>query len=62
LRCLPRAIAARLRWAFALDTLIPVLPALLHAYGLLASIRVRRLRWAGIDYLLAGKRVERVER
>jgi hypothetical protein len=62
LRCLPRAIAARLRWAFALDTLIPALPALLHAYGLLASIRVRRLRWAGIDYLLAGKRVERVER
>jgi cellulose synthase/poly-beta-1,6-N-acetylglucosamine synthase-like glycosyltransferase len=62
LRGLPKAIAARLRWAVALDTLLPVLPALLHAYGLLASIRVRHLRWAGIGYALAGGRVEKVER
>jgi cellulose synthase/poly-beta-1,6-N-acetylglucosamine synthase-like glycosyltransferase len=62
LRCLPKAIAARLRWPLALDALLPVLPALLHAYGLVASLRVRRLRWAGITYALTGNRVEHVER
>jgi cellulose synthase/poly-beta-1,6-N-acetylglucosamine synthase-like glycosyltransferase len=62
MRCMPSKIMPRLRWPLVLDTLFPVLPALLHAYGLLASIRVRRLRWAGIAYTLAGKRVAKVER
>jgi len=62
LRCLPKPNAARLLPALALDTLLPLVPALLHAYGLLASIRVRKLRWAGITYTLIGNRVERVER
>jgi hypothetical protein len=61
-RHLPRAISARLAGAFALDTLLPFLPALLHAYGLIASITVRKLRWANITYTLTGNRVERVER
>jgi hypothetical protein len=61
-RCLPKPIAAKLRWAFALDTLLPLLPALLHGYGLLASIRVRTVRWAGIAYTLAGKNVDGVAR
>lgn len=61
-RVLPRTIAGRLRSAFVLDTLFPFLPALLHAYGLAATLRVRRVRWAGIDYLLVGDRVERAER
>lgn len=61
-RCLPRAIFARLRWACALDTLLPFLPALLHAYGLVASLRVRKLRWTGITYTLARDRVKKVER
>jgi cellulose synthase/poly-beta-1,6-N-acetylglucosamine synthase-like glycosyltransferase len=61
-RALPRTISLRLFPAFALDTLLPLLPALLHAYGLLASIRVRKLRWAGIAYALAGSKVEHVER
>jgi hypothetical protein len=61
-RVLPKHIAGRLRAASVLDTLLPFLPALLHAYGLLASVRVRKLRWAGIGYTLAGNRVERVER
>jgi len=61
-RCLPKPITVKLRWAFALDTLLPVLPALLHGYGLLASIRVLRVRWAGIAYTLAGKEVKKVTR
>lgn len=61
-RALPKDIAARLRAALVLDTLLPLLPALLHAYGLLASLRLRKLRWAGIDYTLSGNRVERVGR
>ena len=62
LRCVPQPNAARLLPAFALDTLLPFVPALLHAYGMLASIHVRKLRWAGITYTIAGNRVERVER
>jgi hypothetical protein len=61
-RCVPKGLAAHLRGASALDTLLPFLPALLHAYGLLASVRVRTLRWAGIGYTLAGDCVEQVER
>jgi hypothetical protein len=61
-RALPREIAARLRGACVLDTLLPFVPALLHAYGLAASVVVRNVRWAGIGYTMDGNRVERVER
>lgn len=60
-RCLPKPIFARLRWACAIDTLLPFLPALVHAYGLLTSISVRKLRWAGITYTLSGERVVRAD-
>ena len=59
---LPRPAAVPLRIASALDAVLPVLPALLHAYGLLASVFVRKLRWAGITYTLTGSNVERIER
>jgi ceramide glucosyltransferase len=58
-RALPRDVAARLRGTLALDALLPVLPAFLHAYGLAATVVVRTLRWAGIGYRLDGNRVER---
>jgi hypothetical protein len=61
-RVLPADIFARLRASIALDALLPLLPALLHAYGLVASIAVRRLAWAGIGYAMDGKNVARVER
>lgn len=61
-RVLPRAIAARLHGAFVLDTIFPLAPALLHAYGLLASLAVRRVRWAGIGYTMDGNRVVKVVR
>jgi hypothetical protein len=61
-RCLPRAAFRRLFRAFAIDALLPFIPALLHAYGIAASIRVRRLRWAGISYGLEGGRVSAVSR
>ena len=61
-RCLPKPIGARLHCASTLDALLPVVPALLHAYGLLTSIRVQRLRWASIGYKLARSQVESVER
>lgn len=61
IRALPADIARRLRPSLALDALLPVLPAALHAYGLIASIHVRRLHWAGISYTLSGNRVEKVE-
>ncbi|MCW5771193.1 MAG: glycosyltransferase [Rhodospirillaceae bacterium] len=61
-RCLPPEAARRLRGACILDTLLPMVPALLHAYGLVATLGVRRLRWAGIDYRFAGARVVAVER
>jgi hypothetical protein len=61
-RALPKGIAARLRWALALDALLPLLPALLHGYGLLSTIRVRAVRWAGIAYTLAGKDVKKTKR
>ena len=62
LRVLPRAIAARLRTALVLDALLPLAPALLHAYGLLASVAVRRVRWAGIGYTMDGNRVAKIDR
>ena len=61
-RLLPRAVARRMGWVCALDTLLPFVPAALHAYGLLSSIRPRRIDWAGIIYTLDGKKVVRVER
>ena len=61
-RLLPRAVAKRMGWVCALDTLLPFVPAVLHAYGLLASVRPRRINWAGITYTLDGRRVARVER
>jgi ceramide glucosyltransferase len=61
-RVLPRAIAARLRLAFVLDTLFPFVPALLHAFGLVASVIVRAIRWAGIGYRMDGNRVAGVDR
>ncbi len=60
-RCLPKAVSRGLRWPCLLDALAPFLPALLHAYALLASVRVRRVCWAGIAYTLAGNRVARVD-
>ncbi|MFO0988699.1 MAG: glycosyltransferase family 2 protein [Alphaproteobacteria bacterium] len=62
LRALPREIGARLRSAFVLDALFPVLPALLHAYGLATTACVRRVRWAGIGYRLDGQEVKSAER
>lgn len=61
-RALPREIAARLRGSLVLDALLPFLPALLHAYGLVASVVVRRVRWAGIGYAMEGNRVIKVDR
>jgi succinate dehydrogenase hydrophobic anchor subunit len=61
-RVLPPDIAARLRVAFVLDTLFPFVPALLHAFGLAASIVVRAVRWAGIGYRMDGNRVAGVDR
>jgi hypothetical protein len=61
-RCLPRRAAASLGIPALLDTLLPVVPVLLHAYGLVATIVVRKLRWAGIGYALDGSKVERVTR
>ncbi len=58
-RALPKDVTARLRGTLALDALLPVMPALLHAYGLAATVIVRTLRWAGIIYRLDGNRVER---
>lgn len=58
---LPRDCSARLRGAFLLDTLFPFVPALLHAYGLAASLIVRRVRWAGIGYAMQRDRVAKVE-
>jgi hypothetical protein len=61
-RLLPARARARMGWVCALDTLLPFVPAALHAYGLLTSLRPRRIAWAGITYTLEGNRVMRVER
>lgn len=61
-RGLPHRDFAKLRRALLLDAVLPVVPALLHAYGLLASIRVGRIEWAGIAYRISAGRVVGVER
>lgn len=61
-RALPKDVAARLRPSLALEALVPLVPALLHAYGLAATVSVRRLRWAGIVYAMEKGRVARAER
>jgi ceramide glucosyltransferase len=62
MRVLPPAARARMAAVCVLDTLLPVVPALLHAYGLASTIRIRRIRWAGITYTIHGRDVARVER
>src|SRR5262249_31766214 len=42
-RLLPPPVRARMRWVCLVDTVLPFVPAALHAYGLLASLRLRRL-------------------
>jgi hypothetical protein len=61
-RLLPPRARARMGGVCFFDTLLPFIPAALHAYGLLASLKPRRIAWAGIAYALDGNKVARVDR